>query len=254
MKLSTVIIAKNEADRIVNTIESALKVSDEVIVVDTGSQDDTIVVSEKAGATVISKEWNGYGATKNEAVLAAKSDWILSLDADEVLDKDLQRSIQNLSLRNNEIYYVNRIINYEGQWIKNCTWHPDWVPRLYHRKNASWNNEAVHEKLIFGSNLKKIKLKGLVEHYSFRSRQHFLDKTDEYAFLAAKQWIDKGVLPPLAKRWFGPKWKYFQIYYLKKGYKDGTIGKEIAMILSKGVQKKLDYFKKLQSENRLFSK
>lgn len=246
MQLSTVIIARDEADRIANTIKAALQISQEVLVLDTGSSDKTIEVATNAGARVMSCQWQGYGPTKNYAYTFAKYDWILSLDADEVPSSALISSIKELTPEVDHIYTVNRLINFLGQDIYHCKWHPDWVPRLFHRSLAKWNHAAVHEKLLFPDHIKLQKLEGILHHYSFRSRQHFVDKTAEYSKLAAEEWIAEGKSPGLFKSLIGPWWKYVQTYYQFGGYKDGTAGKEIAKILADGVRTKLEYYRRLK--------
>jgi len=243
--ISTVIIAKNEADRISKTIASAITITDEVIVLDTGSEDQTIKVSEATGAKVISVPWEGYGQTKNHGHKYAKNDWILSLDADEVLSRDLQKSIKELELERGSVFLLDRMVNIENQWIRHSGWHPDWVYRLFHKNDCQWNEALVHEKLHYATNSKLIKLDGVLEHYSFRSMTHFKEKINHYAMLAAQDWKSKGSSPSVFKKIFGAKWKYFHTYYLKAGYKDGEIGKEIAKVMAEGVRKKIQYFKEL---------
>lgn len=243
--ISTVIIAKDEADRIGRTVISALGVTDEVVVFDTGSTDATRSVAEAAGAKVISIDWLGYGPTKNAASMMVANQWILSLDADEVLSAELRNTIQQLEVQADTVYALDRIINFEGQWIHHSGWYPGWVPRLYDRSNAKWNDAKVHEKLEYPANHKQVKLRGQLYHYSFRSMDHFRAKTDEYALLAAKEWISAGSRPSVFKRWIGYRWKYFQMYYLYQGYKDGAAGKTIAKVLADGVKKKLSYYSSL---------
>lgn len=243
--ISVVIVAKNEADRISQTIQSAQQVTSEVLVVDTGSTDDTIEVSKSNGAKTISLPWQGYGATKNAAVTHATHDWILSLDADEVLSEELIKNITALTLDEKHTYAFNRLVRFQDQWIKTCGWHPDWIPRLYHRSRARWNLSSVHEKLIFDNSL--IKINGPLEHYSYRSVEHFKEKIDAYAKLTAQGWIDTGDQPPLLKRLFGKQWKFVKSYYLQQGYKDGNLGKLISSVMADGVAKKIYYYDQLSS-------
>jgi (heptosyl)LPS beta-1,4-glucosyltransferase len=222
--ISTIIIAKNEADRITPTIASALSISTEVIVLDTGSTDETIAVARKAGARVKSVTWQGYGPTKNYGHTLAKADWILSLDADEVISDRLKISISDIALSRGEVYLMNRLVNYKNQDIYHSGWHPDWVYRLFHREDSHWNDASVHEKLVAMSPTKYIKLDGLLHHHSYRSAEHFEEKIDQYARLTAEGWKAIGKKPPLVKRVLGAHWKYFKSYYLQQGYKDGVVG------------------------------
>ena len=98
MPLSVVIITKNEAHIIDKTLQSLQAITDDIIIVDSGSTDDTLAICKKCKATIIETGWEGYGSNKNKGNAAAKYDWILSLDADEGLDDELQHSLQKLSL------------------------------------------------------------------------------------------------------------------------------------------------------------
>lgn len=243
-QITALIVAKDEADRIAKTIASVIDICAEVLVVDTGSTDQTIQISENAGARVVSAPWLGYGPTKNHGATLAKYPWILSLDADEVVDKAQQQAIAKLTLSADNVYLLNRLVHYQGQWIRHSGYHPDWVYRLYHKDHCQWNDSKVHEKLIY-DNCKQVQVAGFLEHYSFRSAAHFREKTEEYARLTAEQWIATGKSPSLWKRLFGPWYKYVQTYYLYQGYKDGPVGKQIAKIKADGVRQKIAFFNNL---------
>lgn len=249
MSLSVVIIAKDEADRITDCILAAKQVSHDILVLDSGSTDDTVAVARQAGATVHSVTWQGYGTTKNLGHSLVQHDWILSLDADEVLSAELIDSISALQLHRGTVYLLDRIVNLDGQLIKYSGWYPDWVYRLFHKADSKWSEVAVHEKLQSPANSKLVRLQGKLIHKSFRSVEHFLSKTDHYAQLAARQWIQDGKKPSLIKKLLGPQWKFFQTYYLYRGYKDGKIGRTIASVVSDGVRKKLSYYHRWKDHN-----
>jgi len=227
VNISVVIIAKNEADRIGQCIAAASHVSDDVIVLDSGSTD------------------GGYGRTKNMGAKYTKYDWILSLDADEVLSDPLISTIRTLQLTRGSVYLLDRMVMLQGRYIKHCGWHPDWVYRIFHKDDCKWNDALVHEKLVFPADTAICKLEGVLTHYSFRNMEHLRAKINEYAKLAAQEWHAKRRAPSATKRLIGPWWKYIQTYYLYQGYKDGPLGKEIATILADGVRKKLHYYKQL---------
>jgi len=208
VNISVVIIAKNEADRIGQCIAAASHVSDDVIVLDSGSTDGCQQVASAAGAQVLDVSWQGYGRTKNMGAKYTKYDWILSLDADEVLSDPLISTIRTLQLTRGSVYLLDRMV-------------------------------------IFPADTAICKLEGVLTHYSFRNMEHLRAKINEYAKLAAQEWHAKRRAPSATKRLIGPWWKYIQTYYLYQGYKDGPLGKEIATILADGVRKKLHYYKQL---------
>ena len=124
-KFSAVIITKNEADNIERCIRSLLPITDEVLIVDSGSTDKTKEIAQRLGARIIETSWEGYAATKNIGNEAAANNWIISIDADEVLSEKLQHSIQTLEPKANNVYILNRMTNYCGKWIKHSGWFPD---------------------------------------------------------------------------------------------------------------------------------
>jgi len=243
--ISVVIIAKDEADRIRPCIAAATEVSDDIVVLDSGSTDDTVNIARAAGATVVQVDWLGYGATKNLGHTYAKHDWILSLDADEVLSDQLISSLHEVIPTRGTVYLLDRMVKMQDQYIRHSGWHPDWVYRLYHKEDCKWDSALVHEKLVLPAGYTTSRLVGVLTHYSFRSIDHFRAKTDQYARLAASQWLATGRQPSIAKQLMGPWWKYVQTYYLYRGFLDGKLGKVIAQTLADGVRKKIQYYKEL---------
>ena len=127
--ISAVVITLNESKNIGPCVQALSKLTDDVLVLDTGSTDDTIHQAELAGAEVYSTEWKGYGPTKNFAVQYAKYDWILSIDADEILTDELIHEIKHLELEINKIYAINILTYYCGTWIKHSGWFPSYKKR-----------------------------------------------------------------------------------------------------------------------------
>ena len=143
MNISVVIITKNEAHIIANTLESLKAITDDIVIVDSGSTDDTIVICKKMNAHVIETGWAGYGINKNLGIKAAKNDWILSLDADEAIDGELQQSLLQLTLANDEEVFDIRFKNFFcNKWIRFGEWGFDWHIRLFNRTKVHWNNVA----------------------------------------------------------------------------------------------------------------
>lgn len=251
LPITAIIIAKNEEDHIVDCIRSVRHLCNEVLVLDNGSSDDTAMVAISQGAEVRSVEWQGYGPTKNQGHQLARYDWILSIDADEVVSPELSQSIKNLNLQDaNIVYYVNRLTKYIDQWIKHSGWHPDWIPRIYHRDVAAWSDKKVHEELSFAKHIHKHKISGLLYHYSYESKEQYLEKIERYARLKAESWIENNQPPSLLKRWFGGLFKYWKSYYIQRGYKDGQAGKEIARFKKMLEKRQIEIYDQLKQSSR----
>ena len=137
-KKMTVIITKNEAANIERTLVAINKVCDDIVVVDSGSTDETVIIAERLGARVVPHHWEGYAANKNLGAEQAQHDWILSIDADEVLSDKLIGTLKDFSPQKNEVYELDRITNYCGDWIHYSGWYPDYKIRLYNKKYIHW--------------------------------------------------------------------------------------------------------------------
>ena len=148
--LSALIIAKDEARNITRAVEALAGLVDEVVVVDTGSTDDTRVLAKAAGARVIESPWLGYGPTKNWGATQCRRDWILSVDADEVPDGELSTFVKTLTPEPGVVYGVRRVTNYCGHWVGHGAWGTDVVWRLYDRRGVRWDERVVHENLQLG--------------------------------------------------------------------------------------------------------
>ena len=172
MDISVVIITRNEAHIIANTLKSLQPVISDIVIVDSGSTDDTIHICKQFNATVIETGWGGYGINKNKGVAIAKYDWILCLDADEAIDEELKRSLSALSLTNdNEVFDIRFKTFFRNKWIRFGEWGSDKHIRLFNRKKIRWNEVAVHETLILPDGVKITMLKGHVLHYTVVDEQ-----------------------------------------------------------------------------------
>jgi len=243
--ISVVIISKNEADRIGPCIVEASKVSDDILVLDSYSTDQTKEIATQLGARVFDVEWLGYGATKNLGKEYAKYDWILSLDADEYLSQELINEINDLQLQVGRVYSISRLNYYLDRPVYHSGWYPDWVFRLYHKDEAAWSTDLVHEKLIFPSENSIVPLKNNLLHHTYRSKEDHYLKIDKYASLKAQSWIDNKKPPSLIKQMLGPFSKAFKSYVLKLGILDGKAGVEIAKANYHLVKQQLHHYKKL---------
>ncbi len=226
VKVSCVIITYNEEQNIGACIKSVQNVADEIIVVDSYSQDKTTGIAESLGARVFYKKFNGFGEQKAYAIAQATHDWILSVDADEILTPELQNSI--LTVKQNPAfdgYGLNILTNYCGKWIKHCGWYPKRKLRLLDKTKGYINDNKVHEGFEMNNpNAPTGLLKGDLLHYSYKTISEHSRKIQLYTELAAKHMAEKGASISLLKIILGPKWTFFYLYIIRHGFLDGYWG------------------------------
>lgn len=246
MGISVVIITKNEAHIIANTLQSLQGLTDDIVIVDSGSTDDTIAICKKMNAHVIETGWGGYGINKNMGIDAAKNDWILSLDADEAIDAELQQNLLGLELTNDEEVFDIRFKNFFcNKWIRFGEWGFDRHIRLFNRKKVHWNNVAVHENLVFPAGVKITKLKGNILHYTVQNHREYDEKTDHYAQMNAKKYVEAGKKSDFFKQYFSPVFAFMQHYIFRLGFLDGKEGFIIAKTTARYTFLKYRYLKEM---------
>jgi len=226
--LSVVIIANNASRHIGEVIGAARRVSDDIIVLDSGSEDNTPEIARDMGARVVFQDWLGYSATKNVGNSMAQHDMILSLDADEVLSEELIDHILIEDFNEETIYILDRANYYCGRRIRFCHWNPDRIPRIFDRRKARWQGEFVHEKLKFHTSYSQKLLKGKLLHYSYDSYAQRLRKVKDYAILSARDRFRKGKRTTLPAMIVLPFFKFWITYIIHLGILDGRAGLEIA--------------------------
>jgi glycosyltransferase involved in cell wall biosynthesis len=227
MKISATIITCNEERKIARTIES-LRCSDEILVVDSGSTDRTVEIAGNLGAKVIESHWRGYSQQKNFAAEQAANDWILSLDADEVLSEALEAEIWQLRKKDpaHDAYTMPRLAQYMGRWILHSGWYPDRKVRLYDRRKASWAGEFVHESVQVNGTLGH--LQSNILHYTCDSLSEQMKSIDRYTTLAAQELVARGQKVHWRNLILDPMWTFARTYFFQLGFLDGTEGVTIA--------------------------
>ncbi len=228
--LSVVILAKNEAVHIAACVQSALQVSNDVLVIDSGSTDGTQQIAAKAGANVIEIEWKGFGKTRNEGAIFAKNNWILSLDCDERLSPQAIQSIQKLQLSAQDKVYAFKRLNFLGNTpLHYGEWGRDRVKRLYNRTHTQWTDVAVHETINTHHSTVTL-LEGNIVHYTYASASVFQQKLQRYAALYAERHYKPGKKVSLIKRYLSPLFSFIQNYIFRLGFLDGKAGFTVAKL------------------------
>lgn len=233
MRLSVIIITKNESAHIGACIDS-VAFADEIIVLDSGSTDDTIAIARSRGAQVhVSQDWPGFGPQKNRALDLATGEWVLSIDADERVPPELAISIQQtLKAPTAQAYRIARLSNFCGRWIRHSGWWPDHVVRLFQRGAGRFTEVAVHERIEVQGALAT--LSGHFLHYPYASLEVFIDKINHYSTEAARMAFDRGrrtsVLGPFGHAF----WTFVRHYVLRRGFLDGWQGLVLAGMAATG--------------------
>ncbi len=222
MPLSVAIITRNAASQLERCLAS-VAFAEEVVVVDSGSTDGTVELAERHGARVVRKEWLGFGAQKQFAVDAASHDWVLCLDADESLSPELREAIvEELKTPRGLVYAVARRNRFLGRWLKHGEGYPDWNVRLFHREHARWGSEAVHEKVVAGSPV--LRLRGDLLHDSAETLEKYLDKQNRYTSLQAESLRAAGRRANAFQLVLSPALRFIKFYLWRLGFLDGVPG------------------------------
>jgi len=227
MKISATIITFNEERNIARVIES-LRCCEEILVLDSGSNDRTVEIAGKLGARVEEASWHGYAAQKNIAAELATHDWILALDADESLSEALEAEIWHIKKEGAKYqgYTVPRMAQYLGRWILHSGWYPDRKVRLFDRRKARWVGEFVHESVRVDGPVGHLESNLL--HFTCSSLSEHLRTMDSYTTLAAQEMVTRGQSLGFARLLLDPPWTIFRTYVLKLGFLDGIEGLTIA--------------------------
>lgn len=228
MGISAVVIALNEAENLPLSLPPLLRVADEVLVIDTGSQDQSLQIAQDLGARVLQKAWMGYSATKNWANQQAKHPWILSVDADEVLSPELEAAILALQPTLGTAYALDRLNYYCGRPIHHSGWYPDWKVRLFNRNEIHWEGDYVHEELAIPATHQTQQIAGKLHHYSYKTNEDHWARIERYAQLSAQKLQAKGKKSGFFKRLFSPPARFLRTLILKRAFLDGAVGWKIA--------------------------
>lgn len=233
MKLSVVVITKDEQASIRRCLES-VKWVDEIVVLDSGSTDDTVSICREFTPHVHQTDWPGFGPQKNRALAFATGEWVLSLDADEwvtpVLRAEIERAIRQP--QDNLAFRMPRLSSFCGRFMRHSGWWPDHVVRLVRRGAARFSDDAVHERIVVDG--KTGTLQEALMHETFVDLEELLEKMNRYSTLSARDMQRDGKHAGLAKAIARAAWAFVRTYFLRGGFLDGREGFMLAVATAEG--------------------
>jgi glycosyltransferase involved in cell wall biosynthesis len=224
-KISVVIITYNEEINIERCLKSVMQIADEILIVDSFSTDKTKEICQKYNSRFITHKFEGYIEQKNWAASQAKYDHILSLDADEEISEQLEKSI--LEVKENwkfDGYYFNRLTYYCGQWIKHTSWYPARKLRLWDRRKGIWDGVNPHDMYILRKGTRQKHLKGDLLHYSYYSIQEHIVQINKFSDIISKSYHRQGLSGTYKTILLHPTWRFIRDFVFKFGFLDGFYG------------------------------
>lgn len=231
--ISAVIITYNEEANIARCLGSLQNVSDQILVVDSYSTDRTVEICQEYGAELIQHSFEGHIQQKNFAMQQARFDHVLSLDADEALTEELERSILDAKASfDRDGYRFPRLTQYCGRWIRHCGWYPDRKLRLWDRRKGEWGGMNPHDRVIMekGSDIEK--LSGDLLHYSFPTIASHVETANKFSDIVADELHRKRKCPGFSKILLNPPFTFLKKYLLQRGFLDGYYGFLVCVISS----------------------
>ncbi len=229
--ISVILITKNEAANLDECLSSVAPIANEIIVVDSGSDDDTVEIARRYGAIVVQPpDWPGYGPQKNRALVLATREWVLSIDADERVTKE---SIAEIKACLNDpgetiCFALPRLNFFRGKFIRHCGWYPDYVNRLIKRGSGEFSDRIVHETLIARGPVARLKHPLL--HYSFRTAEQVEGKIRTYSSASAQLAFDAGKRASWLSAPIHGAWSFVRTFLIRLGFLDGWHGVQVAVM------------------------
>lgn len=246
-RVSAVIITKDEQANIRRCLDSVAW-ADEIVVVDSGSTDDTRQIATEKGALVYEVDWEGYGLTKAFGVDKADGEWVFSIDADEEVSPDLCNEIRAL-LSGDPVhagYDMPRLTRFLGRWIRHAGWYPDRVLRLFRKDRGNFNGAVVHEKVALDGTIGHLDSDLL--HWCYPTLDHYLTKSNQYTTLGAQQAFRNGRRAGWFDLTLRPAASFVSHYVVRQGFRDGWEGFLVSSLSAMAVLSKYAKLRTLQKE------
>lgn len=246
MKLSVGIITYNEERILGETLEAVKGLADEIIVVDSNSSDNTVEIAKSKGATVYTENWKGFGPQKNSVIDKCEGEWILLIDADEVISKELKERIETIIEGENkfEVYDINRCSVCFGKELKYGGWSNQYATRLWKKDRVRVSDNLVHEE--FETISAKGRIKEKIYHHTYLTLSDYITRFDRYTTLGAEEYIKRGKKSSFFNIVINPFFKFIRMYIFRMGFLDGIEGLIIALF--SGMYTMTKYFKLREME------
>jgi glycosyltransferase involved in cell wall biosynthesis len=222
-KLAVIILTKNEAENIADVVPNAKQVAEEVLIVDSGSTDETVKLAEAAGAKVCRRDWdNDFAAQRNFALTQTEAEWVLYLDADERMDADFVNAVQEALQNGTGIQGgMTRVVKAFGHEFAHGILAPDTAWRLFPRKQVLWENK-VHERA--DCLLPRKVLQGKVMHYTYKDWHQWVAKINNYTTIWARDNYAKGNRTTAGAAFWHAGYGFIRAFILQRGFLDGWMG------------------------------
>jgi glycosyltransferase involved in cell wall biosynthesis len=234
LKLSSIIIARDEESNIGRCINSQVDVIDNIVVIiDSRTKDATFnIASSYKNVNCEIIEWRGYAKTKTYALSKTKYDWVLWIDADEELTLELTQELEQFkdNIPQYNSYELARRAFFIGKWIKHSGWYPSRVTRLFNKQIIHFDDKEVHEGLVIKGEIGRLKYD--LNHYTDPSIDHYLGKFNLYTTLAAEELYNKGKRASLNDILLRPVFLFIKMYIFRLGFLDGINGLILAVFSS----------------------
>ena len=240
MKLSVGLIVNNEERILGKTLDAIKDLADEILIIDSGSTDSTIEIAKSKGTKVFLEEWKGFGPQKNSVIEKCSGEWILLIDADEVVSPELKEKIKEIIEKNeNKVYEINRCSVCFGKELKYGGWSNQYATRLWKKGSVKVSDNLVHEEFL--TELPKEKIKEKIYHYTYLTLSDYIARFDRYTTLGAEEYLKRGKKASFFNIVINPFFKFIRMYIFRLGFLDGLEGLIIAIF--SGMYTMTKYFK-----------
>lgn len=231
-RVSACVIAYNEEAQI-DACLAALAFCDEIVLVDSHSEDRTREIAAARGARVIERDWQGHIGQKSFAIEQARNDWVLCVDADERVTPELRALVERAMAQDPPpcpAYEVNRRTFYLGAWIRHGGWYPDRKVRLFDRRKARWGGVNPHDRVLVDAGERTGRLDADLEHRSYEDVSDHLKTIDFFSTISAREKLSRGQGLIELNLVLAPPAKFLKMFVLKRGFLDGWRGLVVAAL------------------------
>ena len=241
IKLSVGIITYNEERNLPRTLEAVKEIADEIIIVDSNSTDKTVEIAKSYGANVYDEKWKGFGLQKNSVIEKCSGEWILLIDADEEVSKELAEKIKEIinTWEDPKVYNINRCSVCFGKELKYGGWSNQYATRLWKRGTVKVSDSLVHEEFL--TDLPKEKIVEKIYHYSYLTMHDYFERFNRYTTLGAQEYFKREKKVNNFQIIFNPIFKFIRMYIIRLGFLDGIEGFAIAS--TSAMYSMIKYFK-----------